>query len=799
MATSRLASELVLSLIDKVTAPARNVSASVARMREEASRNARKMDAMRGRMVDAAAAGYALSRALSAPVKTAIAFEEAMADVAKVVDFETPDGLRQMSRDIVEMSTQVPMTAKGIAEIVAAAGQAGMKGRELKAFAEIAAKVGIAFDITADQAGEGLAKIKTALGLTVAETQELADAINHLSNSSASAAPDLLDFMRRVGSVGAQYGFTKEQTVAIGSAMIAAGAQADVASTSFRNVGKALARGSGATKRQKEAFRDLGLEAGEVARRLQDDAVGTLQKVIERIRALPEHLQASTISDLFGDEARAIMPLINNAQLLTQALDAVAQKANFLGSSQREYEVRAETTANKLQLLRNQAAALGIAIGSALLPAITQFTDAVGPIIGAVADLASRFPQATTAIVGLAASLIGLRVATIAARWAFLFMKGGVLDVGIAAGVAAGKVAAAMKKIRLAVLGATMLSAVGGGGLFATLVAGAASASTAISAAAAGIATAIGGITAPILGVIFAVGALAFAVYKYWEPIRAFVGGFASEIATALDPVIAYIADFGARLAAAAGSWATEKLIDLGAALGLDEATVRAALDHAVTIVTGSLGRIKAAITALPSQVGNWIADLFSINDYSATAEAEFRSAGARAARALIAAFKALPQRMAEIGRAIMSGLLQGLKNGAQAVLSYVANIASRIKSSVSGAVTGAFGRVKNLVTGGPDSRAVDGARAAGGPVVGGRTYLVGERGPELVTPSRSGYVHDARASRAMAGGRGGVNVRFGDIIIHNPQNAETIAAELERKVRDALSGIQADVEWSIA
>lgn len=46
------------------------------------------------------------------------------------------------------------------------------------------------------------------------------------------------------------------------------------------------------------------------------------------------------------------------------------------------------------------------------------------------------------------------------------------------------------------------------------------------------------------------------------------------------------------------------------------------------------------------------------------------------------------------------------------------------------------------------------GARAAGGPVDAGRTYLVGERGPELVTFDQNAYVHDAlTTARAMATG----------------------------------------------
>jgi hypothetical protein len=35
----------------------------------------------------------------------------------------------------------------------------------------------------------------------------------------------------------------------------------------------------------------------------------------------------------------------------------------------------------------------------------------------------------------------------------------------------------------------------------------------------------------------------------------------------------------------------------------------------------------------------------------------------------------------------------------------------------------------------------VDGARAFGGPVIGGNTYLVGEKGPELFTPSTGGRI----------------------------------------------------------
>ncbi len=47
-------------------------------------------------------------------------------------------------------------------------------------------------------------------------------------------------------------------------------------------------------------------------------------------------------------------------------------------------------------------------------------------------------------------------------------------------------------------------------------------------------------------------------------------------------------------------------------------------------------------------------------------------------------------------------------------------------------------------VTGASPGAALDGARAEGGPVTAGGSYLVGERGPEVFTPAQSGEIRPA-------------------------------------------------------
>ena len=68
----------------------------------------------------------------------------------------------------------------------------------------------------------------------------------------------------------------------------------------------------------------------------------------------------------------------------------------------------------------------------------------------------------------------------------------------------------------------------------------------------------------------------------------------------------------------------------------------------------------------------------------------------------------------------------------------------------------------------------ISGSRASGGPVMGGSSYLVGERGPELFTPSSSGNI---TPNGAMGGNTITVNVNGGD--------PNQVVAALQRWVRD--------------
>lgn len=501
-------SKLIVSLLDKLTAPAKSIQAALGRLQGAAALNAKSLDNMRGRMFDSVAMGYALARGLSAPVKAAVAFESSMADVAKVVDFASPVAFKQMGEDIRKMSTRIPIAADGLAQIVAAAGQSGIANSDLLKFTELAAKVGVAWDMSADQAGDAMAKLKTALGRSVEDTASLADAINELGNKSAASAPQILDVVKRVAPMAKQFGMTAEQVAALGAAMTGSGFESEVAATSILNIGRALTRGEGVTKRQSDAFQALGLNSKKVAKSMQKDAMGTLQNVLTRVSKLPKEMQASVVSDLFGDEARALGPLISNGKLLGDTLEIVGDKATYAGSAQREFETRSKTSANNLQLFQNRLNDLAISVGDALLPAMNKLLDKLGPMVTTIGDLAKHYPNLTAAITAATAALVAFRIAATAARFAGLYAIGGIIRLGIA------------------------------GLNFAAIFA---SVGTALAAVGAALATITAPVWAAIAAAVALVAAAGFALWRYWDRVSSVLGGVASRIWEELAPAFSYL------------------------------------------------------------------------------------------------------------------------------------------------------------------------------------------------------------------------------------------------------------------
>jgi len=319
------------------------------------------------------------------------------------------------------------------------------------------------------------------------------------------------------------------------------------------------ARSESATERQKSAYEALGLSAVDVAQRLQEDAVGTTLDVMERINEVPAHLRSSLLSDLFGDEARALAPLISNLDLLRESLGLVSDEQDYLGSAEREYAERAKTTANNLQLMRNQMARLGVSIGEVVLPPLNDLLEMSQGVIERVVTWTKEHPKLTKWLVIGAAAVGGLAVAggaLLTAAGALIgtmaVLRFGLVGLGARAIFAGGEIASLAAGVTRAGRSGSGLARIGTS--LAAFTSSRAGAMRGVTAALRGIAgvtglrvvatglTAlvgvVGTISAPIwIGIAAAVAAVG-AAWKYWDRISSIVSGVASAIGERLQPVL---------------------------------------------------------------------------------------------------------------------------------------------------------------------------------------------------------------------------------------------------------------------
>ncbi|WP_460418787.1 phage tail tape measure protein [Pseudomonas sp. microsymbiont 2] len=367
--------------------------------------------------------------AIAAPfvmgVKAAIGFESAMADVKKVVNFESPAQFKAMSDDVLNLSERLPMAAEGIAQIVAAGGQSGIAREELNQFAEDAVKMGVAFDQTAAESGEMMAKWRTAFRMSQTDVVALADRINYLGNTGPANTKQISAIITEVGALGEVAGLSSAQVAAIGATMAGVGVKQDVAATGIKNFMLAMTKGSAATKSQAEAFKSLRLDSKQVAEAMQKDSQGTMLDLLKRISQVDAAKRPALLTNLFGSESvAAITPLVTNLQLLSGNLAKVGDATAYAGSMEAEYKSRSETTANAMQLLQNRITRLGITVGSMLLPPLNDFMATVGPIISSVTSLAGAHPWLIKGLLGAAVGFTVLRLATAGATAALALMNG---------------------------------------------------------------------------------------------------------------------------------------------------------------------------------------------------------------------------------------------------------------------------------------------------------------------------------------------------------------------------------------
>lgn len=712
MATRK--AQLIVELLDRLTAPSKAIASAMGRLTAAQERNNRRLDAMRGRMLEAGAVAYGLARAVSAPVRAATEFETVLEDIGQKLDAPIAE-LPQLGKEIRAVARDTTQSAAAIAEGMDVLAGMGAGRDDALALLNPIGRAATAYNASiADLSQAGYA----ALDNLKVPAQEFGKALDAMAQAGKAGAFELKDMAQYFPALGAGYqalGQTGVPAVADLSAALqivrkGTGDSASAA-TNLSNVLQKMR-----APQTVKAFAKMGVSLEKELARAAEKGLTPIEAIAE-ITSQTLKGDLSKLGYLFSDAQvqQGLRPLIQNMEEYRK-IRAEALAAQ--GTVEADYERRLQTGALATRRWHIAMESLNLAIGNALLPTLTSLANEIIPIVNRMAEWADAHPALTRAIAATAAGLVGLRVAGLAAQFGLLWMKGGLISAGIAGMqlLAAGftPVITALRVLRIALLG------------------------TGIGAA---------------IAVIAAAGIW---IFNNWSNLSALFKGFGDAFMLAISPLRPVL----------------DPVID--------------GISSLVTWISGLLGPIEGA-------------------------ERSFGAFGVAAGRAVgqaVMAVVELPGRIAalavqmyEAGKALGKSIYDG-------VVSMIAELAAYIEQKLRGALNAVTAGARNIASKlsfGLIGGGIDGARAAGGPVRAGGTYLVGEKGPELFTPGRSGaisphqayaaaYAGTAASGRSGSASPGSVVVNVGAPIIHAGGISDVDA--LARKLQEVLGlGIKSLVE----
>lgn len=332
-----------------------------------------------------------------------------MGEVRKTTGF-TADEVGRLSNELKKMDTRT--TLNGLMELSAAAGQLGLNTQEdVQGFTEAANKLMVALPEMGREGATEMLKVALATGeidkirkqmeaglidgssATAVAMEKVGSTIDRLRATSASTAPAITDFVKRVGAVGAQSGITIDQVAALGSTVDALGMRVEMSATALsrmipaiRNNAFDLAQVIGVTPdtirnlfdtgRGMEVIlmilqhiKDAGMDADSIEGML---GMGNMKEIMKELNQ-----QGARAGIVFGG-------LSQNVDELRRQLGVAAEAYEENIAIQQEYDKMNETTAAKWERLKNQLEE--IFVGDAAQRFFGSIIDGLRGVVDIVAD-----------------------------------------------------------------------------------------------------------------------------------------------------------------------------------------------------------------------------------------------------------------------------------------------------------------------------------------------------------------------------------------------------------------------------
>lgn len=323
-------------------------------------------------------------------VDSANEVDSAYRDMRKTVQ-GTERQFESLKQAALDYSRTHVTSADTILEIEAMGGQLGVATSKLESFATVVSNLDIATDLDADTAAEQLGQLSGILNdMSDNDFAKYGDALTRLGNNNSTLESKISDVMLRISSMGTITGFTTPQLLAWSTAVASTGQGCEAAGTAISKTMSDIESAVGAGGDKLENFASVaGMSATEFANKWKSDPSAAMQSFIEGLKRVEEEggsadntLASLGITSVRQKQAilgltQTIDALSDNLTMSQDAWDGVGDQWGDAGDAAREAERKAEGFSGAVQLLLNNAQALGVEMATGLSPIIQRLAAVV--------------------------------------------------------------------------------------------------------------------------------------------------------------------------------------------------------------------------------------------------------------------------------------------------------------------------------------------------------------------------------------------------------------------------------------
>lgn len=313
-------------------------------------------------------------------IKSSIDWEQALAGVAKTTNMSGSE-LNKMGNEITKMSNTMPFAATEIAGVAEAAGQLGIKKQDITSFTKTMMNLGVATNLTADEAATEFARFANAANMPIKDVDRLGSTVVALGNSTATTEKEIVEMAQRLAGAGAQAGFSSDEIMSVSAAMSSVGIEAEAGGTAMTQIWNKMTKAVAEGGDTLDSFaKTAGVSGKEFAQIWENNPSKALSMFIKGLgeteggaKGVLKALDDVGIKGI--READTIRRMANNHQVLDKALKTGSEGWKENSALTNEANIRYETMGSKLKMLKNTFINFARTIGDAVAPIVSFLAD----------------------------------------------------------------------------------------------------------------------------------------------------------------------------------------------------------------------------------------------------------------------------------------------------------------------------------------------------------------------------------------------------------------------------------------